>query len=115
MSEDNPAQSMPPLEIEAQAYLELLFEVGPVLSGGFGAVAVTYSEIEAWLRLSRHQLTPREVQLMRRLSGIYASASQEMRKSDAQQVWPIQDVEERADRVESSISAIFSALAKKAK
>lgn len=75
----------PPLEPAdlCGEYLTLLFEAGPVQSGGMGATALSWSEIDAWLRRSGEQLSPPEVRLIRALSGVYAAALRDMTEPGA--------------------------------
>lgn len=42
--------------------------------GGFGAGSITFSEIEAFVRLTGHTLDPWEVDAIRRLDDLYLAA-----------------------------------------
>jgi hypothetical protein len=63
-------------ELECGDYLiKHLFDVGPTLVAGMGNGPVTYSEIEAWQRITGIHLLPWEAALLRRLSNEYLSES----------------------------------------
>lgn len=65
---------MPP--VEAGNYLvDYLFEVGPVMSGGMGAMVVTHEELQAWQRNTGIDLQPWEARGLRRLSAEYLGES----------------------------------------
>lgn len=106
---------LPPLDPEAQVYLDLLWEAGPTAPSGYGAVGLPWSELAAWIAASGHRLRPREMAMIRRLSQAYASAQHEMRAHDAPAPWSAapDDTDEKAQKVENSIGALFGALAKK--
>jgi hypothetical protein len=59
-----------------------LYDIGPTLSGGMGNGPVTYSEIEAWQRVTGIQLLPWEAALLKRLSGEYLAESHAATKHD---------------------------------
>lgn len=63
-------------ELECGDYLiKHLFDVGPTLAGGMSNGPLTYSEIEAWQRVSGIQLLPWEAALLKRMSGEYLAES----------------------------------------
>lgn len=74
------AIEMPPLDCEY--LIGYLFDIGPTMAAGMGNGPVTYSEIEAWQRISGVTLLPWEASLIRRLSGEYAAESFEAGKQD---------------------------------
>ena len=51
-------------------------------SGGFGVNALSYTEIDAWARLSRTAITPNELGMIKQLDGIYMAhqAKQQAKK-----------------------------------
>lgn len=110
----------PPLEHpDLMVYIELLFEAGPVLSGGFGAVGLTWSEMAAWQQQTCTVLTPPERQLLHYLSQVYASALHTMSDNDAIAPWPsdndktLDDRIDQAQKTDLAIGMMFGALAKK--
>lgn len=72
---------MPPLDC-GEYLLTHLYDLGPVVAAGMGTGPVTYSEIEAWQRVSGITLLPWEAALIRRLSGEYAAESNAATKPD---------------------------------
>ncbi len=105
---------MPPLDPEASPYIDLLFEAGPVQSGGMGASALSWGELESWLRLSRHRLSVWELRLIRRLSISFAAAQHEMRAEAARAPWPELDEAakaEHAQQVDAALATVLSAMA----
>lgn len=105
LSSDDTANELPPLDEHAQWYLERLFEFGPIASNGFGAIGVSFSEIEAWAHLTAQCLTVTEYRLLHRLSAIYAAAHHEMRKHDALQPYPELTDLEKQDRATNSVES----------
>ena len=70
-------------ELECGDYLiKHLFDVGPTLAGGMGNSPITYSEIEAWQRITGIELLPWEAGLLRRLSAEYLAESSAATKHD---------------------------------
>lgn len=107
---------IPPLDPSAQEYLDLLFELGPVASGGFGATGISWQEIGSWMTVTRQTLRPLEAQMIRRLSQLYASVQQEYRASDAPSPFVADtSATEQTASVETSIGSVFGALSKRAK
>lgn len=119
--EQLPAQlTYPPLEHpDLMIYIEMLFEAGPVLAGGFGAVGLTWSELSVWQQQTGIVLYPHERRLLHYLSQVYASATHSMGESDALAPWPNNDDQtldariENAQKTETAISMMFAALSKK--
>lgn len=60
-----------------------LFDVGPVLPGAMGPVALTHSELRAWQTNTGVDLSPWEAKTLRALSAEYAAESQAATKYDA--------------------------------
>lgn len=114
------ALTYPPLEHPALIeYIELLFDAGPVMSGGFGAVGLTWLELSAWQQQTGIVLTSIERQLIHYLSQVYASAQHTMSEHDAVSPWPSDDDKtldvriEQAQKTDIAIGMMFGALAKK--
>lgn len=104
---------MPPIEPESAVYLELLFDAGPVQSGGFGPQALAWSELADWIRLTGTQLTAQEIRFIRRLSLIYAGALSELRAEDAVAPWPEKSAEERIESANEQIGLALRAMTTK--
>jgi hypothetical protein len=79
---------MPPVSQYEQTLIELLFDIGPVVSLGMGGqVAISESDI-GWYRLNRRcALTTAECATLRTLSRVYASAINYAHAKDAQAPW----------------------------
>lgn len=73
------AIEMPP--IRATFLIAHLFDVGPVRSGGMGAIPITSENLIAWQRETGVRLLPWQAQMLRRLSGEYLA---QLQKSEAQ-------------------------------
>lgn len=70
-------------ELSGGAYLvEHLWDVGPVLSGGMGAVPLTHEELRAWQSNTGIELQPWEARLLKNLSQDYLAESHRAEKSD---------------------------------
>ncbi|MEA3641304.1 MAG: hypothetical protein VBE63_15370 [Lamprobacter sp.] len=105
---------MPPLDPAdlCQTYISMLFEAGPVLPGGMGgATALTWQELDAWASRTDQRLTPEEFRLLRRLSGVYASASHRMSEHDAKSPW-LEQLAEHHQRKQAAIKAAFDRMAR---
>ena len=72
---------MPPLDC-GDYLIRHLYDIGPTIAAGMGSGPVTYSEMEAWQRVTGIQLLPWEASLLRRLSGEYAAESFAATKRD---------------------------------
>lgn len=61
-------------DIEGAEYIvELLHEVGPVGSNGYGVEGLKWTEIQSWLALTGLFLCPWEILLIKQLSDDFAS------------------------------------------
>ena len=61
---------LPELE-DGYHLIEALMEAGPVSCAGMGLSALSWQEISAWHAATASPLRPHELQLLRRLSGVY--------------------------------------------
>lgn len=77
---------MPPLP-GLEYLLNLLFEIGPVMSGAMGAGPLTHGEIEAAQRNLGIRLSPWECRTLRRLSIEYLNEQHRAEKRDAKAPW----------------------------
>ena len=76
---------MPPLD---NGYLlNILLEIGPVLSGGMGPVPITFCEINAWCNRLGIDLHPMESRMLIQLSREYASESHKATARDHPAPW----------------------------
>lgn len=53
--------------------VEWLFEVGPVMAGGYGPTVLTFTEIAAWAALRKITLTDWDAAALRQTSTAYLS------------------------------------------
>ena len=83
-NENDPLLNFP--EIDGGEYLiNLLHEVGPVGSNGYGMEGLKWSEIQSWLALTGLFLCPWEIILIKELSDVFAS---EFNKSNGKECAP---------------------------
>ena len=106
---------MPPIEEGAAYLLGYLMDMGPVLSGGMGAVALTYGELDAWCNRMGISLAPWESRFLRRLSSEYASESHKATTQGYQAPWliPGEKPEPTAQQLAGRAVAEEAAAAKK--
>lgn len=77
---------MPPLS-GFEYLLNLLFDIGPVMSGAMGSGPLTYTEISEAQRCLGIRLTPFECRTLRHLSITYLNESQAAVKRNAVAPW----------------------------
>lgn len=77
---------MPPVDGGTHV-LDYFFEIGPLMSAGFGPGPITHTEINAWQELLGIELSPWEFRLIRRLSLEYLAESTRARKRDCPAPW----------------------------
>ncbi|MBG6222802.1 MULTISPECIES: hypothetical protein [unclassified Janthinobacterium] len=77
---------MPPVDC-GQHLLGYLYEFGPAMAGGMGAVPVTFAEMAAWQLATGVDLEPWEARLLRRLSADYVAESHKASKTDCPPPW----------------------------
>lgn len=70
-------------EVSMRYLVEILIEVGPVQSTGFGVEAVTEERLRAWQDNRHIELPPWEITMVRRLSQEYIRASAEAEEPGA--------------------------------
>lgn len=70
-------------EVSMQYLIDDLFEVGPVMPGGFGPAVLTHGEIRAWLQNAGMVRQPWEISMLRRLSGEFIKASRDAERPDS--------------------------------
>lgn len=88
--------------------IEDLQEVGPVLSGSQGPVALTYSEISAWMQSACVELTPWEARTIHHLSRVYVSQYSRSSEPSCPRPWspPSFDRDEIATGIKSMFGTI---------
>lgn len=57
-----------------------LMEAGPISCAGMGLSALSWQEINAWRAATASALRPHELQLLRRLSGVYLDQFEKSKK-----------------------------------
>lgn len=67
--------------------IEYLFRVGPVVQGGFGAVNLSFTEIDAWARRVKIPLTGWESETLHMMSKSYTYQHSISSKRDCPQPW----------------------------
>lgn len=77
---------MPPVE-GGEYLLGYLWEVGPVMPGGMGAVVLSWQELRAWQESIGFELDPWESRILRRLSRDYLAESHKAEKHDCPPPW----------------------------
>lgn len=96
----------------ASHLVSYLFDVGPVLQTGMGAVAITHGELRAWQENVGIELRPWEASTMRRLSLDYLTASHAAQEPACPPFYTDAPTEDRRDVVSRMISATLGARAK---
>lgn len=86
IKEDGRDPFYPPLEC-AQHIINYLFEIGPILSTGMGAVSISNQELYAWQSNVHIRLKPWESRFIRKLSTEYLSESHKAAKEGAPAPW----------------------------
>jgi len=81
-----PDAQLPPL-LAADHVIQILFEVGPVKSGGMGAVALSDLDLLAWQANQALDLTTWECRTIIELSRLYAGCSEEYKSPRAGPPW----------------------------
>jgi len=69
-------------DCNAMHIIKYLFDVGPVQSGGMGAIPLVCQEIQSWQEQSGIELQPWEFNFIRKLSSEYLIESQKAEKPD---------------------------------
>ena len=107
LTQNHQAPSMP--APGAAAHLAgYLFELGPVGSGGMGAVAISWPDIDAWQNATGIELATWEARALRRLSQEYLAASHDAKERDCPA--PYSEELDHTDRaaIANKIAHIFS-------
>jgi hypothetical protein len=99
----------PPLTAE-QGLIRVLFEVGPVMPSGMGAMPITEQELTAWQHNSGHRLTPWQAATVRRLSREYAAEQRRAEDPGAPAPWQQEPTAWNRDAVSRQVSNAFKAL-----
>jgi len=67
--------------------VQQLFDAGPVSAGGNGTIPLTWTDLDAWQRVTGAALPPGQLRLLRRLSGEYLDESNLAVEHDAPPPW----------------------------
>lgn len=89
-----------------------LFDVGPVLHTGMGAVAISHGELRAWQHNVGIELQPWEATLLRRLSQEYLTASNAAQEPSCPPFYTDAPAEDRRDVVARMLGATLGTRAK---
>lgn len=101
---------LPPVS-GAEYLLDHLYEVGPTMGTGMGAVPLTFAELESWQGQVGIELQPWEVRMLRRLSRDYAVEQSRATSADRQPPWKPEPMNDAArQRMPGQLRAIFGAL-----
>ena len=86
-----------------------LFEVGPVCSGAAGPAPLTFTEIAAWQEVMGLDLSPWELGMLRKLSIVYISMSEQAKHPSCPQPW-LPDVRRSPEEAEKVANRVRNAL-----
>lgn len=98
--------------------IEYLFRIGAVMQGGFGAVNLPFTEINAWANLMRIPLSGWESETLHMMSKSYAYQHSISNKRDCQQPWTSKaamKTEVQKEKLGDEILKKFESLASKPK
>lgn len=90
---------------------DILMDVGPVKSGGFGAIPLTYGDIREWEDAMSVNLHPWERQAIRRASISYCAESVVAQEHDARAPWDEEVSPTQLRKVAGNLRARLSGLA----
>jgi hypothetical protein len=98
-------------DCQAEYIVKYLFDVGPVQSGGSGAIPLTCQEIQSWQEQSGIELHPWEFNFIRKLSSEYLIESQKAEKPDYPAPYqPKVTSDQKREAVAMKIDNLFAAL-----
>lgn len=100
------APDMPPPGAAAHL-VSYLYEIGPVSSGGMGAVVISWPEINAWQMATGIDLAAWEARGLRRLSQEYLAASHEAQAHDCPAPFSEQPDADTHSHINDKIANIF--------
>jgi len=90
--------------------VNLLFEAGPVLSGGMGASSLTHSEILAYQANTGTRLTAWEAREIRRLSRVYLDEAHKAEEPDCPQPYQAEQTPETKAQISAKVQNAFRML-----
>lgn len=92
-----------------------LFEIGPTMPTGMGAVPITFGDMIDWQAVVGVEILPWEARVLRRLSIAYVNESYRATKADCPLPYTgtSEEVVSNRDKVSRQLSAMFSGLRKK--
>lgn len=96
----------------ADFLLPIFLDVGPTMPSGMGPLPLTYSELDAWSRLTGSILEPWEARALVGMSREYAAFSVKAERADCPSPMAVEDEmnEERRQAVANSLKSAFGAL-----
>ncbi|MDM0011988.1 hypothetical protein QTH87_05985 [Variovorax sp. J22P168] len=80
------AVDMPPLDAAAHL-VDVLWQIGPSMPTGMGAVPISFGEMQAWQQQTGYALGSWEVRTLRRMSAAYVAQAEEARQRDCPPPW----------------------------
>lgn len=98
---------LPPLESGLQQIVGLLFDAGPVSSGGEGLVPLSWLDLQAWQSVTGLTLQPWLLRLLRRLSGDYLMELNKGASVDAPPPWERDLTPDRRKKVAKHIRKVI--------
>jgi hypothetical protein len=93
MQADKVEPQLPPLSC-GEHLIEYLFEVGPMIAGGMGPVAVDWPHLDAWQRCVGLVLPPWQSRLLIRLSNDYIDEWLKAQDDTRPAPWQAEDMTE---------------------
>jgi broad specificity phosphatase PhoE len=112
MQKDGRTPEFPP--IPTRYLVDWFFEIGPSSPGGMAGATLTWSEMEAWQRLTGISLEAWEARTIREMSRAFLKQQHDSRKANCPAPWS-ESPEVVNDRVTAQFAAMFKAMAKDGK
>ena len=88
--------------------IDWLLEAGPDMPGAMGATPLSWTEIDAWARLTGREVAPWEAELLRHLSIAFVQQYQEAKAIDCPPPWLEKPTDITRDRVSRQLAAAFA-------
>jgi hypothetical protein len=98
---------LPLPEVDLVYIIEILFDVGPIESGGMGQGPLSHGEIRRWMENMGICLQPWEIRLLRRLSRDYLVETGRAAKRDCPAPWAAVVAEIDREKVSQKVERIF--------
>lgn len=104
--------ALPPLQA-GEHIIGHLFDAGPVLHTGMGPVPLSWSELATWQGVTGVELTPWEVQTVRRLSAEYISTQQAAEDPSMPPPYAVAPTSDQRARVAANLSSVLGGMARR--